>query len=108
MAESKKNSTKALSDRAQRPVILKKVRIVVCTGKDERKEVLLQKPVVTIGTLGDSDLALTDPTVSRNHAVVEEKADGYLLRDLGSTNGTFLDGVKVREAYLSAGSVIRP
>jgi transcriptional regulator with PAS, ATPase and Fis domain len=107
MAESKKDRTKALSDRGQRPVILKKVRLVVVAGKDERKEVLLQKPVVTIGTLGDSDLALTDPTVSRNHAVVEEKADGYLLRDLGSTNGTFLDGVKVREAYLSAGSVIR-
>jgi DNA-binding NtrC family response regulator len=107
MSEEKKDRTKALSDRGQRPVILKKVRLVVVTGKDERKEVLLQKPVVTIGTLGDSDLALTDPTVSRNHAVVEEKADGYLLRDLGSTNGTFLDGVKVREAYLSAGSVIR-
>ena len=107
MSEEKKNSTKALSDRGQRPVVLKKVRLVVVTGKDERKEVLLQKRAVTIGTLGDSDLALTDPTVSRSHAVVEEKADGYLLRDLGSTNGTFLDGVKVREAYLSAGSVIR-
>ena len=57
---------------------------------------LNQTLAVTIGTLGDSDLALTDPTVSRNHAVVEEKADGYLLRDLGSTNGTYLDGVKVR------------
>lgn len=90
-----------------RPVILKKVRLIVVAGKDERKEVLLQKPAVTIGTLGDSDLALTDPTVSRNHAVVEEKTDGYLLRDLGSTNGTYLDGVKVKEAYLSAGSVIR-
>src|SRR3990172_6786979 len=107
MSEEKKNSTKALSDRGQRPVVLKKVRLVLVTGKDERKEVLLQKRAVTIGTLGDSDLALTDPTVSRSHAVVEEKADGYLLRDLGSTNGTFLDGVKVREAYLSAGSVIR-
>src|SRR3990172_9486650 len=99
MSEEKKNSTKALSDRGQRPVVLKKVRLVVVTGKDERKEVLLQKRAVTIGTLGDSDLALTDPTVSRSHAVVEEKADGYLLRDLGSTNGTFLDGVKVREAF---------
>jgi len=107
MSEEKKNSTKALSDRGQRPVVLKKVRLVVVTGKDERKEVLLQKRAVTIGTLGGSDLALTDPTVSRSHAVVEEKSDGYLLRDLGSTNGTFLDGVKVREAYLSAGSVIR-
>jgi DNA-binding NtrC family response regulator len=39
--------------------------------------------------------------------VVEEKADGYVIRDLDSTNGTFLDGVRVREAYLTPGSVIR-
>ncbi len=107
MAEIKKDRTKVLGDRTTRPVILKKVRLIVVTGKDEGREVLLQKSAVMIGTLGDSDLVLTDPTVSRSHAVVEEKADGYLLRDLGSTNGTFLDGVKVREAYLSAGSVIR-
>ena len=107
MAEIKKDSTKALSDHTQRPLILRKVRLVVLSGSDEGKEALLQKAAVTIGTLGENDLILTDPTVSRAHAVVEEKAEGYLLRDLGSTNGTFLDGVRVREAFLSAGSVIR-
>src|SRR3990172_42197 len=107
MAEIKKDSKKALSDHTQRPLILRKVRLVVLSGRDEGKEALLQKAAVTIGTLGENDLILTDPTVSRAHAVVEEKAEGYLLRDLGSTNGTFLDGVRVREAFLSAGSVIR-
>ena len=76
-------------------------------GKDKGKELVLQKASVAIGSLMENDLVLTDPTVSRSHAVVEEKAEGYALRDLDSTNGTFLDGVRVREGYLAAGSVIR-
>ena len=91
----------------QKPLILKKARFVVSKGKDKGKEIVLQKPLVTIGTLSENDLTLTDPTVSRSHAVVEEKADGYALRDLNSTNGTFLDGVRIREGYLAAGAVIR-
>jgi DNA-binding NtrC family response regulator len=68
---------------------------------------VLQNPRVTIGTLPENSLVLTDTTVSRQHAVVEETATGYLLRDLDSTNGTFLNGVRVREGYLAAGSLIR-
>ena len=99
--------TQTLVDRSQKPLVLKKVRLVVVKGSDEGRTVTLQQPAVAIGTLGENDLLLTDPTVSRKHAVVEEKADGYLIRDLGSTNGTFLDGVRIREGYLSPGSVIR-
>ena len=54
-----------------------------------------------------NDLVVTDSTVSRSHAAVEEKSEGYVIRDLDSTNGTFLDGVRVREAFLAPGSVIR-
>ena len=99
--------TRVLSMAGQKPLILKKTRFVVSKGKDKGKEIVLQKPLVTIGTLSENDLTLTDPTVSRSHAVVEEKADGYALRDLNSTNGTFLDGVRIREGYLAAGAVIR-
>ncbi|OGW18485.1 MAG: hypothetical protein A2X56_09555 [Nitrospirae bacterium GWC2_57_13] len=96
-----------MRDRSQQPLVLKKVRLVVTKGKDEGREVTLQQAAIAIGALAESDLVLTDPTVSRKHAVVEERPDGYVVRDLESTNGTFLDGVKVREGYLSAGSVIR-
>jgi DNA-binding NtrC family response regulator len=67
----------------------------------------LQKSLVSIGTLPENDLVLTDPTVSRRHAVVEEKSTGYVLRDTDSTNGTFLNEVRVREGYLAPGSIIR-
>ncbi len=103
----KSDKTEVLARQNLMPLILKKARFKVTTGRDEGKEMVLQKSLVTIGTLPGSDLVLTDPTVSRRHAEVEERSDGYMLRDHESTNGTFLDGVKVREAYLSPGSVIR-
>ncbi len=107
MREKNVDKTKILGTPRGKPLILKKSRFVVIRGKDRGKEMVLQKARVAIGTLPENDLVLTDPAVSRSHAVVEEKADGYVLRDQDSTNGTFLDNVRVREGYLAAGSVIR-
>jgi DNA-binding NtrC family response regulator len=90
----------------QRPLVLKQARFTVTTGKDAGREVSFQKSHVSIGTLAENDLVLADPTVSRRHAVVEETPGGWMLRDLGSTNGTFLKGVRVREGYLEPGAVI--
>jgi ABC-type multidrug transport system ATPase subunit/pSer/pThr/pTyr-binding forkhead associated (FHA) protein len=47
---------------------------------------------ITLGRDADSDVVVADPLVSRHHAVVEIGGDGALLRDLGSFNGTFLNG----------------
>ncbi len=101
------DNTELLTSLNQKPIVLRRARFVVTKGRDEGKTMELQAPLVAIGTLPDNDLVLTDATVSRKHAAVEETAKGYVLRDLGSTNGTFLDGVRVREGYLSSGSVIR-
>jgi DNA-binding NtrC family response regulator len=106
LSGKKAGQTKILTVQGQEPLIFKKARFKVHKGKDAGKEMVLQKPHVSIGTLQENDLSLTDPTVSRRHAVVEEKSGGYVLRDLDSTNGTFLDGVRVREGYLAPGSII--
>jgi transcriptional regulator with GAF, ATPase, and Fis domain len=50
---------------------------------------------------------LGDPTVSRRHAALERAGRRYRITDLGSTNGTFVDGVGVVEAYLGGGELIR-
>jgi DNA-binding NtrC family response regulator len=102
----KADKTQVLSDN-RRMLVFRKARFSVVKGRDKDRELVLQKGLVTIGTLASNDLVVTDSTVSRSHAAVEEKSEGYVIRDLDSTNGTFLDGVRVREAFLAAGSVIR-
>ncbi|MBU6200052.1 MAG: FHA domain-containing protein [Xanthomonadaceae bacterium] len=53
-----------------------------------------------IGRGSDCGLILDEPEMSRHHAVIENTGDGIYLRDLGSANGTFVNGVLVRDAVL--------
>ena len=79
--------------------------LVVRDGPDKGTSVEITATLV-IGTQPGSGLILTDPTVSRTHAEVSRTAQGFLLQDLGSTNGTFLNGVRVDRAYLREGAVL--
>src|SRR5262249_17310941 len=60
-----------------------------------------------IGSQAGNDLVLADPTVSRYHAEVRVDTEGARIIDLDSSNGTVVDGVRVREGYLRTGSLIR-
>lgn len=60
----------------------------------------------SIGRRPGSDLVLPDPRVSRDHAVVEAAGGGWRLRDLGSRNGTIVNGQPVSEADLRDGDRI--
>ena len=59
-----------------------------------------------LGKGPENDIVIDHPTVSRLHLSISREGERYLLRDLGSTNGTFLDGSQVREAYLRAVALI--
>ena len=56
--------------------------------------------LIRIGSHKSCDIILTDPTVSRRHAEVTRTPMGVLLRDLKSTNGTFVGPVQIREVFL--------
>ncbi len=62
------------------------------------REFLLDRPVTTIGRRSDQDIVLPDPSVSRTHARIEIAPDGAMIVDLGSTNGTLVNGRAVRGA----------
>jgi pSer/pThr/pTyr-binding forkhead associated (FHA) protein len=62
--------------------------------------------VVTIGRLPECAVVLDDPNVSRRHAQVRREGDAIFVVDLGSTNGTRVNGVAVREHRLVPGDVI--
>jgi len=53
-------------------------------------EVTMTGETLTIGRDPQSDIALDQPMVSRHHARIENRAETFIIRDLGSTNGTFV------------------
>lgn len=61
----------------------------------------------TIGREPSCDVLLTSPTASRRHALVAPNGEGWIVRDLGSGNGTFLDARRVDEAPLPNGVALR-
>lgn len=66
----------------------------------------LDKESFEIGRAGDNDLSLVEPSVSAQHCVIAKAGGAWILRDLDSTNGTQVNGVRVRELTLSPGDVI--
>ena len=62
---------------------------------------------VTVGKGPTCDLALTDASVSRAHATITSTPRGYLIEDLGSKNGTEVNGLKIDRALLHPGCAIR-
>ena len=60
-----------------------------------------------IGHGDEADLFLDDISVSRCHALVAARNDVYVIRDLGSVNGTYVNGRRIEEAILSTGDEIR-
>ena len=61
---------------------------------------------LTIGRGSDCDLVIDEAEMSRHHAVIESPAGGIRLRDLGSANGTFVNGAWVHNAELKVGDQI--
>jgi tetratricopeptide (TPR) repeat protein len=68
---------------------------------------LLEAPTTTIGRGSRNSLALPDHSVSRYHAELIRLDKDYLLRDLGSANGSFVNGVRISEQLLNNGDVLR-
>ena len=66
----------------------------------------LGEAVVTFGRKPESTVQLADPNVSRNHAEIRPRGNGWVLVDLGSTNGTRVNGVRVSSHDLLEGDEI--
>jgi len=66
----------------------------------------LTESIITVGRHPESNLVLADPNVSRNHAEIRPHGDRYVVVDLGSTNGTRVNGVRVDQQVLQDGDEI--
>lgn len=95
------------SDEGSASISLRKCQLSVIEGPDKGKKYSLVKPITKLGKKETNDLVIADSTVSRNHSMIEFTSDSFLLRDMDSTNGTYLNGNKVKEAYLVPGDRIK-
>jgi pSer/pThr/pTyr-binding forkhead associated (FHA) protein len=76
-------------------------------GEHAGRELALTAPRTTLGRRPDNALSFNDVKVSGVHVEVVKDGDGFVLRDLGSTNGTWLDGRKVTEVALGHGDRVK-
>jgi len=81
-------------------------RLVAVNGPSSGQTFYLNEPVVSIGRLGSSDVCLEDPFVSRHHCLIRNEGDEYVIEDLHSANGTYLDGERINAGSLKEGCLI--
>jgi len=90
----------------QRECAIGRFRLQVTAGPDRGLERVSDGAELSIGTAAGNHLVLTDRAVSRHHCVISATDNGFLVRDLGSRNGTTLAGYRVQGAYLGPGAVL--
>jgi transcriptional regulator with PAS, ATPase and Fis domain len=83
------------------------VDLVVVEGPSRGLRVQLAEDVARVGSAPGNHLVLADPTVSRAHCELRLKAESVVVKDCGSTNGTYVEGVLLREGEVKPGTSVR-
>ncbi len=86
--------------------MIKSPHLQVRDTSGSTREVEIHRFPFTMGRQGENDLVMLDGRVSRNHARVVQDGDGYLLEDLGSRHGTYVNGERVSTCRLKSGDRI--
>ena len=81
--------------------------LVVKRGANAGSTFLIDKDVTTAGRHPESDIFLDDVTVSRRHAEVRRAEGRFVVRDLGSLNGTYVNRERVDETELASGDELQ-
>jgi DNA-binding NtrC family response regulator len=104
--KSEFHATQELADNAPRQTSVRRFWLSVTQGPDAGATFTSAGERAVLGTHESADFVLTDPAVSRFHCEIVP-ADGRVsVRDLGSLNGTLVNGVRVREAFLHDGAAL--
>jgi len=82
-------------------LLVQKGELRVAAGPDKGKRCSLRRGQVLVGTGTECDLVLSDGAISRRQFELAPSEQGFVLRDLGSTNGTFVGKLRVLEAVLA-------
>lgn len=81
--------------------------LFVIQGRDQGSRYDLDGPAVSLGRVPTNTIQLHDTEVSREHALLEKEGDAYRFRDLGSSNGSYVNQLAVDEHLLASGDQIQ-
>ena len=81
--------------------------LVVLRGPNTGARFLLDSDEVSSGRHQDSDIFLDDVTVSRKHATFRREGDDFIVRDVGSLNGTYVNRKRIDDAVLKTGDEVQ-
>jgi pSer/pThr/pTyr-binding forkhead associated (FHA) protein len=81
--------------------------LVVKRGPESGAKFVLDNELTRVGRHPDSEIFLDDITVSRRHAEFVRSAGGYVVRDVGSLNGTYVNRERIDEVPLSSGDEVQ-
>src|SRR5688500_3095205 len=81
--------------------------VKVVAGASRGLRIALSSRPLVIGADDDVDLVVDDPKVSRRHLELRAVPGGVAIRDLGSTNGVFVDSARINDATFPAGTIVR-
>ena len=105
---SEELSTRVITDQSQlKHFTLPGIKLSVIAGPARGKEIIARRGIIRVGTSEDNDLVINDDSVSRRHLELRLRGDEIRAVDLRSTNGTTINGVKIREAIVEAGAIIK-
>jgi DNA-binding NtrC family response regulator len=106
MAEGQDGGCTLTSADTGRSLTLPSLVVTVAPPQGPAVEVRLELVPLVVGTSPECDIVVIDPRVSRRHCEIALTADGILVRDLASKNGTFAGKIALREALLPAGEAV--
>jgi len=86
---------------------MQKASLIIKSGSFSGTRFEIATPDVIIGRTPTSDLTLVDEGISREHAVISWDEDGFSIEDLQSTNGTRVNGKRIRSVELQDGDQIQ-
>jgi transcriptional regulator with PAS, ATPase and Fis domain len=98
----------ATSRIAPRPTLrVWSLELVAVDGPSRGATASIASGAARVGAAHGNDLVLADPTVSRVHCEIAQRGDALVLRDLGSTNGTWVEGLRLRDGDVPPGAIVR-
>jgi len=106
-SELRAHGTRILEISGAPALVRARCTIAIVDGPDAGRTVELEGTSLSVGSAPDSDLVLADESVSARHFELSVDESGWRLRDLESTNGTFVLGIRCRDVLLADGAEIR-